>query len=174
VQLGLTATPKRKDNVDTYDYYGEPVYSYTLKEGDFNRIITNDAREQKRIEYWMDRINPKEKAIVFCATQKHAGKVCDMVNEYAKQRMFDDLPQFFENEDHLRVIWSDPTTREKLYMTCQKPVMTKRSYRGMKELIDAQDSDVLAFVAYAAETIRCLQRVKKAHDAIESHFSDKK
>jgi type I site-specific restriction endonuclease/predicted GIY-YIG superfamily endonuclease len=33
VQLGLTATPKRKDNVDTYRYFGEPVYIYSLKEG---------------------------------------------------------------------------------------------------------------------------------------------
>tara|TARA_B100002003_G_C14132943_1_gene544876 strand:- start:80 stop:2416 length:2337 start_codon:yes stop_codon:yes gene_type:complete len=33
VQLGLTATPKRNDNVDTYDYFGEPVYIYSLKEG---------------------------------------------------------------------------------------------------------------------------------------------
>lgn len=33
VQLGLTATPKRKDNVDTYAYFGEPVYIYSLKEG---------------------------------------------------------------------------------------------------------------------------------------------
>ena len=33
VQLGLTATPKRKDNVDTYAYFGEPVYVYSLKDG---------------------------------------------------------------------------------------------------------------------------------------------
>ncbi|MBL4852568.1 MAG: DEAD/DEAH box helicase family protein [Gammaproteobacteria bacterium] len=33
VQLGLTATPKRKGNVDTYAYFGEPVYTYSLKEG---------------------------------------------------------------------------------------------------------------------------------------------
>ena len=33
VQLGLTATPKRKDNVDTYKYFGEPVYVYSLKDG---------------------------------------------------------------------------------------------------------------------------------------------
>lgn len=33
VQLGLTATPKRKDNVDTYAYFGKPVYSYALKTG---------------------------------------------------------------------------------------------------------------------------------------------
>jgi type I restriction enzyme R subunit len=33
VQLGLTATPKRRDNVDTYAYFGEPVYTYSLKDG---------------------------------------------------------------------------------------------------------------------------------------------
>ncbi len=33
VQLGLTATPKRKGNTDTYLYFGEPVYIYSLKEG---------------------------------------------------------------------------------------------------------------------------------------------
>jgi type I restriction enzyme R subunit len=33
VQLGLTATPKRKDNVDTYAYFGEPVFAYSLKDG---------------------------------------------------------------------------------------------------------------------------------------------
>ena len=33
VQLGLTATPKRKTNADTYNYFGEPVYIYSLKEG---------------------------------------------------------------------------------------------------------------------------------------------
>lgn len=33
VQLGLTATPKRKINADTYAYFGEPVYSYSLKDG---------------------------------------------------------------------------------------------------------------------------------------------
>ena len=33
VQLGLTATPKRSSNIDTYAYFGEPVYIYSLKEG---------------------------------------------------------------------------------------------------------------------------------------------
>jgi type I restriction enzyme R subunit len=33
VQLGLTATPKREDNVDTYKYFGDPVYIYSLKDG---------------------------------------------------------------------------------------------------------------------------------------------
>ena len=33
VQVGLTATPRRDENVDTYDYFGEPVYVYSLREG---------------------------------------------------------------------------------------------------------------------------------------------
>src|SRR3989344_1005166 len=40
VQLGLTATPKRKDNVDTYKYFGDPVYIYSLKEGVNDGFLT--------------------------------------------------------------------------------------------------------------------------------------
>lgn len=40
VQLGLTATPKRKDNVDTYAYFGEPVYTYSLKQGINDGFLT--------------------------------------------------------------------------------------------------------------------------------------
>lgn len=124
VQLGLTATPKRKGNVDTYAYFGEPVYIYSLKEGindgylspfrvrqfattiddytytaddaviegevergkrytesDFNRIIVIPEREQFRVEQWLNEINPKEKTLVFCATQPHALMVRDFINQ---------------------------------------------------------------------------------------------
>jgi type I restriction enzyme, R subunit len=40
VQLGLTATPKRTDNVDTYRYFGDPVYIYSLKEGINDGFLT--------------------------------------------------------------------------------------------------------------------------------------
>ena len=40
VQLGLTATPKRDDNVDTYAYFGDPVYVYSLKEGINDGFLT--------------------------------------------------------------------------------------------------------------------------------------
>ncbi|WP_338669398.1 EcoAI/FtnUII family type I restriction enzme subunit R [Pseudodesulfovibrio methanolicus] len=40
VQLGLTATPKRTTNVDTYAYFGEPVYVYSLKEGVNDGFLT--------------------------------------------------------------------------------------------------------------------------------------
>jgi type I restriction enzyme, R subunit len=40
VQLGLTATPKRQENADTYAYFGEPVYIYSLKEGINDGFLT--------------------------------------------------------------------------------------------------------------------------------------
>jgi type I restriction enzyme R subunit len=33
IQLGLTATPKETDDVSTLTYFGEPVYTYSLKQG---------------------------------------------------------------------------------------------------------------------------------------------
>lgn len=33
VQLGMTATPLREDNRDTYLYFGNPVYEYSLRQG---------------------------------------------------------------------------------------------------------------------------------------------
>ncbi|MBK7799248.1 MAG: DEAD/DEAH box helicase family protein [Saprospiraceae bacterium] len=52
VQLGLTATPKRKDNVDTYKYFGEPVYVYSLKEGINDGFLT--PFKVKRIKTTLD------------------------------------------------------------------------------------------------------------------------
>lgn len=52
VQLGLTATPKRKDNVDTYRYFGEPIYVYSLKEGINDGFLT--PFKVKRIKTTID------------------------------------------------------------------------------------------------------------------------
>jgi type I restriction enzyme R subunit len=52
VQLGLTATPKRDDNVDTYKYFGEPVYIYSLKEGINDGFLT--PFKVKRIKTTLD------------------------------------------------------------------------------------------------------------------------
>lgn len=32
-QLGMTATPLREDNRDTYKYFGNPIYTYSLRQG---------------------------------------------------------------------------------------------------------------------------------------------
>lgn len=40
VQLGLTATPRRAGNTDTYAYFGDPVFTYSLKEGINDGFLT--------------------------------------------------------------------------------------------------------------------------------------
>ena len=52
VQLGLTATPKRKHNSDTYAYFGKPIYVYSLKEGINDGFLT--PFKVKRIQTTMD------------------------------------------------------------------------------------------------------------------------
>ena len=52
VHLGLTATPKRDDNADTYDYFGEPVFTYSLKEGIGDGFLT--PFKVKRIRTTLD------------------------------------------------------------------------------------------------------------------------
>ena len=32
-QIGMTATPRREDNIDTYQYFGNPIYQYSLTQG---------------------------------------------------------------------------------------------------------------------------------------------
>jgi len=52
VHLGLTATPKREENADTYKYFGEPVYVYSLKEGIQDGYLT--PFKVKRIQTTLD------------------------------------------------------------------------------------------------------------------------
>jgi type I restriction enzyme R subunit len=51
VQLGLTATPKRDVNGDTYDYFGEPIYTYALKDGINDGFLTPFRVKQIQTNY---------------------------------------------------------------------------------------------------------------------------
>jgi type I restriction enzyme R subunit len=169
VQLGMTATPKRDANVDTYRYFGEPVYTYALKEGisdgfltpfkvrqmastldsytfsdedevvggeidpdreyteaDFNTKIIINSREESRVHEFMDQIDQRQKSLVFCATQDHAARVRNAINQikdnpdphYCERVTADDgnlgeqhLREFQDNEKTLPTIL---TTSKKL------------------------------------------------------------
>ena len=60
VHLGLTATPKRDDNGDTYKYFGEPLYEYSLKDGINDGFLT--PYKVKRIQTNIDeyRFDPND------------------------------------------------------------------------------------------------------------------
>ena len=52
VRLGMTATPKHDENADTYKYFGEPVYTYSLKDGINDGFLT--PFKVRRIQTTMD------------------------------------------------------------------------------------------------------------------------
>ncbi|MCU7960139.1 MAG: DEAD/DEAH box helicase, partial [gamma proteobacterium symbiont of Bathyaustriella thionipta] len=54
VHVGLTATPKRTDNIDTYNYFGQPVYEYSLKDGINDGFLT--PYRVKRIRTNLDEL----------------------------------------------------------------------------------------------------------------------
>ncbi len=60
VHLGLTATPKRDDNGDTYKYFGDPIYEYSLKDGINDGFLT--PYKVKRIQTNIDeyKFNPND------------------------------------------------------------------------------------------------------------------
>lgn len=168
VQLGLTATPKRKDNINTYKYFGEPLYTYSLKEGvndgfltpfrvkrikttlddylytsddeviegeveegkiyeedDFNRSIEIVEREKYRVKVMLDNINQNEKTIVFCASQGHARLIRDLINQNKK----DNDPFYcvrvtandgFRGEQYLRDFQDNEKTIPTILTTSQK------------------------------------------------------
>lgn len=66
IHLGLTATPKREDNVDTYNYFGKPVYEYSLKDGINDGFLT--PYKVKRIKTNIDEYIPTKDDIVLSGT----------------------------------------------------------------------------------------------------------
>ena len=70
-QLGMTATPLRDDNRDTYLYFGNPIYQYSLRQGiedgflapyRVHRVITEwDAAGWRPSIHELDRKNPRSR-----------------------------------------------------------------------------------------------------------------
>ena len=168
VQLGLTATPKRDVNADTYGYFGDPVYTYALREGigdgfltpfkvrqmastmdtyrlgdgdevvsgeidpdreyteaDFNTKLVIDERELSRVHEFMDQIDQRQKTLVFCATQDHAARVRNFINQvkdnpdphYCERVTADDGKL---GEQHLREFQDNEKTLPTILVTSHK------------------------------------------------------
>ena len=106
VQLGLTATPKRKDNVDTYRYFGEPVYVYSLKEGINDGFLTpfRVKQIQTTLDYYV--YTPDDQVV---EGEIEAGKLYDEpdfnrtieIREREKKRVEIFMSQINQNEKTL-------------------------------------------------------------------------
>ncbi|WP_426687781.1 EcoAI/FtnUII family type I restriction enzme subunit R [Rhodanobacter ginsengiterrae] len=182
VQLGMTATPKRDANTDTYRYFGDPVYTYALKEGigdgfltpfkvrqmastldtytysdedevvggeidpdreyteaDFNTKLIIDAREESRVHEFMDQIDQRQKTLVFCATQDHAARVRNAINQikdnpdphYCERVTADDGKL---GEQHLREFQDNEKTLPTI-LTTSKKLSTGVDARNVRNIV---------------------------------------
>lgn len=88
VQIGLTATPRREINADTYRYFGEPVYQYSLRQGIDDGFLTpfRHCKMQGTIDDYI--YSPEDEVLtgevdetkVYTENDFYAGKI------YIKQR----------------------------------------------------------------------------------------
>ncbi len=92
------------------------------------------------------------------------------------EALFGKLPEFFHNEDELRLLWSYPATRRKLLDGLAEKGFGHEQMTEMQRFIDAEKSDlfdVLAHVAYALPPLTREERAAKAKVEIPTHFNSK-
>jgi type I restriction enzyme R subunit len=92
------------------------------------------------------------------------------------EMLFGKLPEFFQNEDELRALWSTPDTRKKLLMGLAEKGFGYEQLKEMQKLIEAERSDlfdVLAYVAYALPTETREARAARVKVAIRTNFTTK-
>ena len=152
-----TITPKPGESGELEPPIGEPEPTSEIIQISLSDGKTRQIKHISSVMYW----NPEGKPIT--------------AREFMES-MFDDLPRFFEDEDQLRTIWSDPDTRETLLTSLSEQGYDAEKLDSMKDLIDAKDSDVydvLAYVAFAAETQSRKERVSQASSEIRENYDYK-
>jgi type I restriction enzyme R subunit len=92
------------------------------------------------------------------------------------ESLYGALPEFFKDEDQLRAIWSDPSTRKALLMGLADKGFSSEPLAEMQKVIEAENCDlfdVLAYVAFALDPETRTQRADKARAEAHQHFNDK-
>ncbi|PZO12206.1 MAG: restriction endonuclease [Leptolyngbya foveolarum] len=120
-QIGLTATPKETKAVSNIDYFGEPIYTYSLRQGiddgflapykvvriDLDRDLSGWRPDRGMVDIYgneiEDRIyNQKDFDKTLVLTRRNQ-LVAEKISEYLKQtNRFDKTIVFCENIDHAR------------------------------------------------------------------------
>lgn len=109
VHLGLTATPKRTDNVDTYEYFGQPAYVYSLNEGINDGFLT--PYRVKRVRTNLDElVLTKDDVIV----EGESGQDLYKVEDYDRKIIIDERTELVA-----KVILQNINPLEKTIVFCE-------------------------------------------------------
>ena len=89
--------------------------------------------------------------------------------------LFGKMPEFFNSQDDLRQIWSNPDTREQLLDQMEEAGYGRAELEKVRSVIDAENSDlidVLEFVAYNIPPIQRIERAERVKPYTESLSKD--
>ena len=109
VQLGLTATPKRSDNVDTYKYFGEPLYIYSLKDGINDGFLT--PFKVKRIKTTLDDY-------IFTSDDKLIDGEVEKGKLYAESDFNKNIEIVERERERVKIFMNDANVDEKTIIFC--------------------------------------------------------
>jgi type I restriction enzyme R subunit len=111
IQIGLTATPKREINSDTYKYFGEPVYIYSLKAGIKDGFLT--PFKVKRIQTTLDEyVYTGEDDVIEGEEELEVGRVFKEPDFNTKIRIIE------REQKRVKLMLESINTREKTLVFC--------------------------------------------------------
>jgi type I restriction enzyme R subunit len=183
-----------KDHFTIYDFVqahrhfndpewdGEPQEPEAVEARAANELMRRDRRaqdggnrdeeEQRQEKVVIKLADGKERQIQFMTATNFFspdGKLLSAAQFI--QSLYDTLklPEFFKSEEHLRALWSDPTTRSALLDRLAGAGFGRDELTSIQSLINAHDSDlfdVLQYIAYARPPVTRSDRVAASRSRI--------
>ena len=154
VQIGLTATPKRKNNVDTYSYFGEPVYVYSLKEGINDGFLTPFRVKRIKTTLYEYVYSPDDKVI--------QGEV--QQNKQYKEHEFNKVIEILEREAYRAKIYLEQADqKQKALVFCKTQLHAAIVRDLINQMKDSSDPDYCVRVT-AEDGSLGEQQLKKFRD----------
>jgi len=92
------------------------------------------------------------------------------------ESLFGELPAFFKDEDELRRIWSRPDTRKALLQGLSEKGFGAQQLAQIKDMIDAEKSDifdVLAYVAFTSSPKTRAERAENGKSRMDGEYDEK-
>lgn len=110
---------------------------------------------------WSDNFQEKKEKLVVKLAPNREIKVIDIETRYLDpiswkhlnsedflKRIVGELPKFYQDEHQLRMLWSNPETREELLHKLSNIWLDNEQLEDLKRLFDAEDSDIFDILAH--------------------------
>ena len=156
--------------------YGEPEPDEGMLEVNDSGDTTYNPPPEPRQKTVVHLADGKARSITHSADMQFYFNGRPVSPKQFLEEVYGELPEFFTSEDDLRRQWQDPETREALLHGLAERGFDEDKLQALKELVDAQDSDVydvLRYIAYAKELMSRVERARFARNHFLESLSEK-